>query len=333
MKLLKKKEAMKLKIMKWFTIILSVFVIAGIFLVYQFGPVVGAQFGKPIYISTPSATKYGKVALDMIELNGYYTKDEKWIKVKEKLEKEMEKVSAYEDTYPLIEEALKEGGGKHSFLLTKENQQTLSAQDEMPTVTREDEVLIIKLPQHADAIASGQQYAETVLQQIKNNDDIQGAIIDLRGNTGGDMGPMITAVSPFLKDGDLLHFTFLEDEMTVKLEDGKSIGGGTQVSTDTSPFKLDVPVAVLIDNQTASSGEAVLMAFMGQPHTKTFGQETAGYASANMTLPLYDGAMINITVAYNKTLDGRMFYDEPVPPEVETNEPLEKAKKWLTESE
>ena len=320
---------MKLKIIKWITIILSVFVIAAIFLVYQFGPVVGAQFGKPIYITQPTATKYGKVALDMIELNGYYTKDEKWKKVKEKLEKEMEKVSVYEDTYPLIEEALQVGGGKHSFLLTKEDQYTLSAQNEMPTVVREDDVLIIKLPQHADAAASGKQYAETVLHQIKNNDDVQGAIIDLRGNSGGDMGPMITAVSPFLKDGDLLHFHFLEDETTVKLEDGKSIGGGTQISTDTAPFKLDVPVAVLIDHKIASSGEAVLMAFMGQPHTKTFGQATAGYASANMTLPLYDGAKINITVAYNKTLDGRMFYDDPIPPEVETNEPLEKAKNWL----
>ncbi|MFJ7953072.1 S41 family peptidase [Lysinibacillus sp. NPDC096418] len=322
---------MTLKIIKWFTILLGVFVIVGIFLVYQFGPVVGAQFGKPIYITPPTATKYGKVALDMIELNGYYTKDEKWKKEKEKLEKEMEKVSVYEDTYPLIEEALQVGGGKHSFLLTKEDQQNLSVQNEMPTVTREDDVLIIKLPHHGDAVASGKQYAETVLQKIKNNDDVKGAIIDLRGNSGGDMGPMITAVSPLLKDGDLLHFEFLENGTAVKLEDGKSIGGGAQISTDISPFKLNIPVAVLIDNRTASSGEAVLMAFMGQPHAKTFGQSTAGYASANMTLPLYDGAKINVTVAYNKTLDGRMFYDDPVPPEVETNDPLENAKKWLTE--
>ncbi|MEK4425702.1 S41 family peptidase [Solibacillus sp. FSL K6-1523] len=322
---------MKLKLFKWAMIILSIFAIIGIFLVYQFGPVVGAQFGKPVYIFPPSAERYGKVAIDMIELNGYYATGEKWEETKAKLEKKMKKVSVYEDTYPFLKEALQEGGGKHSFLLTKENKQALSAQDEMPVVTREGDVLLIKLPQHSDAAAYGKQYAETALQEIQINTDIKGAIVDLRGNSGGDMGPMVTAVSPFLKDGDLFYFEFLDGEMGVKLEDGKSIGGGTQVATDSAPFKLDVPVAVLIDDQTASSGEAVLMAFMGQPHAKTFGQPTAGYASANMTLPLYNEAMINVTVAYNKTLDGEMFFDNPVPPDVETDEPLEKAKEWLTQ--
>lgn len=322
---------MMLKLIKWTTIILSIFTLVGIFLVYQFGPVVGAQLGKPFYFFPPSAERYGKVAIEMIELNGYYASGEKWEEVKEELKNEMKIASSYENTYSFIEKALQEGGGKHSFLLTKENQQTLSAQDEMPTVTRESDVLIIRLPEHIDAAVNGKQYAETVLQEIKRNADVKGAIIDLRGNSGGDMGPMITAVSPFLKDGDLLYYEYIDRDLTVQLEDGKSIGGGTQIETDISPFKLDVPVAVLIDDGTASSGEAVLMAFMGQQNTKTFGQPTAGYASANVTLPLYDNAMINVTVAYNKTLDGKIFYDNPVIPEVETDIPLEKAKKWLTE--
>ncbi|MEG0472089.1 MAG: S41 family peptidase [Solibacillus sp.] len=320
-----------MKLIKWVTIILSIFVIAGIFLVYQFGPVVGAQFGKPIYFFSPSTERYGKVAIDMIELNGYYAQGEKWEETKEKLENEMKKVSEYKDTYSLIEVALQEGGGKHSFLLTKKNQQRLSAQDEMPVVTREDDVLLIKLPKHSDAVANGKQYAETVLQEIQQNTDIKGAIVDLRGNSGGDMGPMITAVSPFLKDGTLFYFEFLDRDMSVELEGGQSIGGGSQIAVDIPPIKLDVPVAVLIDDKTASSGEAVLMAFMGQPHTKTFGQPTAGYASANVTLPMYDDAMINVTVAYNRTLDGQIFYDDPVPPDVETDDPLGKAKEWLTQ--
>ncbi|MGE7021664.1 S41 family peptidase [Solibacillus cecembensis] len=319
-----------MKLIKWVMFILSIIVVIGIILVYQFGPVVGAQFGKPIYIFPPSAERYGKVAIDMIEFNGYYAVGEKWEETKEKLEKEMEKAITYEDVYPILEEALQEGGGKHSFLLTKENRQTLSIKDEMPVVTREGDMLLIDLPKHSDATTNGKQYAETVLKEIQKNTDIKGAIVDLRGNSGGDMGPMVTAISPFLKDGDLFYFEFLEDSMSVILEDGKSIGGGTQVTTDIAPFKLDVPVAVLIDNQTASSGEAVLMAFMGQPHIKTFGQPTAGYASANVTLPLYDEAVINVTVAYNKTLDGKIFFDNPVQPDVETDDPLEHAKKWLT---
>lgn len=84
---------MKLKLFKWAMIILSIFAIIGIFLVYQFGPVVGAQFGKPVYIFPPSAERYGKVAIDMIELNGYYATGEKWEETKAKLEKNEESFS------------------------------------------------------------------------------------------------------------------------------------------------------------------------------------------------------------------------------------------------
>lgn len=322
---------MTLKIIKWITIFLGFFTIVCILLVYQFGPVVGAQFGKPFYFFPPNAERYGKVAIEMIELNGYYANGDKWKREREKLEYEMKNVSSYEDAYFFIEKALQEGGGKHSFLLTKEDHQTLFAKDEMPLVTRKGDFLIIKLPEHTDAVSHGKQYAETVLQKIKSNADVKGAIVDLRGNSGGDMGPMVTAVSPFLKDGDLFYFEYLDRDLTVKLKDGKPIGSGTPIATDTPPFKLDVPVAALIDDQTASSGEAVLMAFMGQSHTKTFGQPTAGYASANVTLPLYDDAMINVTVAYNKTLDGKIFYDNPVVPDIETDDPLGEAKKWLNE--
>ncbi|WP_042473067.1 S41 family peptidase [Bacillus ndiopicus] len=320
-----------MKFIKWIAIILGIFTMVGFFLVYLFGPTVGAQFGKPIYLFAPSAERYGKIAIDIIELNGYYANGEQWEKTKEELKNELKNASDYEDTYPVIKKALQAGGGKHSFLITEEKRQALSAEDEMPAITREGDILTIKLPGHADAAANGKQYADTVLQEIKNNMNIKGAIIDLRGNTGGDMGPMITAVSPFLKDGDLVYFDFIDSEWPVKLEDGKSIGGGTQITPDTPAFKLDVPVAVLIDNKTASSGEAVLMAFMGLSNTKTFGQPTAGYASANMTFSLYDGTLINITAAYNKTLDGELFYDNPVPPDVETDSPLEEAMKWLSE--
>lgn len=62
---------------------------------------------------------------------------------------------------------------------------------------------------------------------------------------------------------------------------------------------------------------------------KTFGQSTAGYASGNVTFDLYDGAVMVLTSAYNKIIDGQIFGDDPIPVDIETDQPLEEAINWL----
>lgn len=66
------------------------------------------------------------------------------------------------------------------------------------------------------------------------------------------------------------------------------------------PYRLrhDAPkVAVLIDNGTASSGEAVLIAFQRRPDTRTFGNATCGLSTANQEYMLSDGASLFLTEA------------------------------------
>jgi C-terminal processing protease CtpA/Prc len=85
---------------------------------------------------------------------------------------------------------------------------------------------------------------------------------------------------------------------------------------------------------TASSGEAVAIAFRGNAHTRSFGQRTRGLATANGTFTLSDGSMIILTQGIDRDRDGRA-YDQGVPPDVlvdqnEDGVPMA-ARQWLLE--
>jgi C-terminal processing protease CtpA/Prc len=76
------------------------------------------------------------------------------------------------------------------------------------------------------------------------------------------------------------------------------------------------PVAVLTGELTASAGEAVLVAFLGRPCTRTFGEKTAGLATGNVDFWLGDGALLVVTVTATEDRLGRRYDNTPVPPDV-----------------
>ncbi len=75
-----------------------------------------------------------------------------------------------------------------------------------------------------------------------------------------------------------------------------------------TPAKLESAwVAVLTGPNTASSGEAVTIAFRGRQNTRSFGLPTNGLSTANGTFPLPDGAMILLTTAIEVDRTGRRY--------------------------
>lgn len=321
------------KFLKWAGIALLTIFIIGLFLLNHYGPTFGAKIGMPIYIFPPSDSRYGEIAIEIMDEQGYFSNGAAWMKQKEKAMDELEEVSSYEEVYPIIEESLKVAGGDHSFLLKNEEKESTYEKDTKPEVERNGNVLMIRLPAIMNAKENGQAYAEIVLKGLEENQDVNGVMIDLQNNTGGDMGPMITALSPLLPEGEILYFEHHLYDQPVILENGEVTGGGTKISTNIPPIKLEVPVAILTNEKTGSSAEAVMMAFLDLEQVKTFGQPTAGYASANASYPLYDGSIMYLTVAYNKTPNGKIFYDDAIPVDIETEQPVEEAMKWLNSRE
>jgi C-terminal processing protease CtpA/Prc len=74
-------------------------------------------------------------------------------------------------------------------------------------------------------------------------------------------------------------------------------------------------VAVLLGPQTASSGEALALSFVGRPATRTFGNTSGGYTTGNVPIPLEDGAILNLAVTRMMDRNG-IVYGGPISPDV-----------------
>ena len=321
-----KSKNKKLRIALGICIPLIIIIAAALAVVMKYGPTFG------FYLVPPSAETYGKNALSTIDKNGIFAGNDEWKSTYNECLKMIENAKSYDDTYDAIRKALSVGGGKHSMLMTKsESQDTTESYDEvLPTVSLDGDIAIIKLPDFLGTAEAGQKYAKVAEDFIhENRDKIKGVVLDLRDNTGGDMGPMATAVSSLLPDGELVYYHYRSYDVPVTLKNGVVSNAGTGGKSLYPEEKLNVPVAILTDDMTASSGEALALCFRGLENTRTFGAPTAGYTSVNMLYNMYDGAQMYLTVAFDKARTGEIFKETPIEPDVATDSPLEAALEWL----
>ena len=296
---------------------------AALWTAMRYGPLYG------FYLVPPSPQRYGEIAIELMERQGMNASGSAWATAKKDAQKALESAQSYADTYPALETLVKKAGGQHSFLQApRENADAAASQ--LPRVSLEDGIARIALPAFSGTSDEAVAYAMTAVEGLRRMPDVRGAVIDLRGNTGGDMGPMLAAVAPFLPDGEVLSFHVRGALMPVTLKDGAVTGGGTPIKLES--FKLDkVPVALLIDGQTASSAEAVLLCFRGLENARTFGRRTAGYTSCNNVNRLYDGALLAITMGGELARTGELFQNQPIVPDVPTDDPEGEALRWLNE--
>jgi carboxyl-terminal processing protease len=161
---------------------------------------------------------------------------------------------------------------------------------------------------------------ETRLQRIVADLDRShpaGWIVDLRGNVGGNMWPMLAGIGPLLGEGDDVgEFFTLDSHSTWKYRDGVAaeIANGKESpypAVAGAPYKLTgTPnVAVLIDRRTGSSGEAIGIAFRGRPKTRFFGEHTEGASTANDVIKLSDGASMWLTIGVDADRTGKKYLE------------------------
>jgi C-terminal processing protease CtpA/Prc len=148
------------------------------------------------------------------------------------------------------------------------------------------------------------------------------------------MYPMLSGLSPLLPNGPAAHFrtaSGTQMSMTVQ-DDGVGMHGNSVVSVAQTPKVTGQPIAVLQDELTASSGEAVLTAFRGLDPVASFGSDSAGYTSANTVYTLYDGAELVLTNSVYVDRDGVNLNEEPIRPDHPTDRAEEDAHQWLADT-
>jgi carboxyl-terminal processing protease len=153
----------------------------------------------------------------------------------------------------------------------------------------------------------------------------KGWIVDLRGNTGGNMWPMLTGIGPILGDGPAGSFVAADGNVTWFYQDGKT-GTRNPGGVETVSLTLDeepalrtpspAPVAVLVDSSTAGSAEAITIAFHGRPDTRFFGTHTAGKSTAVQPFKLDDGAELYLTTAIDADRSGKSYPDGFTPDQI-----------------
>ena len=165
---------------------------------------------------------------------------------------------------------------------------------------------------------------ETSLQRIVAELDAShpsGWIVDLRGNVGGNMWPMLAGIGPLLGEGEDLGEFFntsghsvwrYRDGVAAEVDNGKVVAYPA-VEGKAYHFASTPAVAVLIDRSTGSSGEAIAIAFRGRPHTRFFGEHTAGVATVNEPFELSDGAALWLTVGVQADRTGKQYLNGLVP--------------------
>lgn len=158
-------------------------------------------------------------------------------------------------------------------------------------------------------------------------------VVDLRGNGGGNMWPMLNGLEPLLGSSPFGAFGDADRVQSRWIRrDGVILAEGVETPPP-SPRRGRLgggPVAVLFGQSTASSGEMTAIAFRGRESTRSFGQPSAGYTTANAPHVLPDGARILITTmgvhdGAGAFISGPLVPDETLPDE----QTLTRAAEWL----
>ena len=278
--------------------------------------------------STPNG--YVKHCVRLLDKQALYADAPAWSAKKAEILAAAKAYTTMDEAHAAIQEAAKVAGGKHSSL-AEPVRDTSAYEERIPEVSLlENKLIHIVLPAHSGVKVGDSLYVHTVLDFLLEHADAAGVILDLRHNNGGNMYPMIAAVSPLLPDGIVLSFKSRQRTMPVSLDYIRRDQG---LSPESDRFPASTPVAILTDEWTASSGEATLLCFRGLDNVRTFGVPTAGYASANVPYTLIDGYRLVITTSCDKARTGEVFCDDPIEPDVETDTPLEDAVSWIATSQ
>jgi hypothetical protein len=245
------------------------------------------------------------------------------------------------DTYAAIQVALDALGDGHSVYYAA-NGPVLGAagtpcgRSVGDTPAPPERVGYVKVPSFSGSADQATALANDLQRTIASADaaDLIGWIVDVRGNGGGNMWPMVAGVGPVLGEGVAGYFIQPDGvEIPWEYRDGAAWEGGVANQRVDTPYRLRrdrLRVAVLTDTAVASSGEAVVIAFKGRPDTRSFGDRTCGKSTANEAYPMSDGATLNLTGAVmadrNRTPYGSFVQPDENVPLIRV---MERAVEWL----
>lgn len=218
---------------------------------------------------TSEARGYLDTALDLLQRHSAESATADWPKLRGEAHRATANARTPADTHAAIREVIKALGNPHTGLLTAPG--SSPANREVPGGRMIDSTAYLKLP--ATSAEDGETYVSSgrYLMHDLIAKRPSGWVVDLRGNDGGDMHPMLTVAAPLLGEGRTGSFVRPDGAVTDWGIRDRHVYNADRISFPQveMPRAVHGPVAVLVDGHTASSGEAVLLAFTGAPDTRS----------------------------------------------------------------
>lgn len=193
-------------------------------------------------------------------------------------------------TYEEAREALEgEAGTKISVVLRQDNEdqepiELTRRKVEIPSVYMEvaDGIAYIQITEFADATAN--QFARAI--ENASREGVEGLIFDVRGNPGGTIDSVSQVLDRLLPEGDIVSATYRNGE--------------TKVLATSDEREVNMPMAVVVNEKTASAAELFAQAIWDYEKGQVVGVTTYGKGLMQTIYRLDDGSALDITVAkYN----------------------------------
>ena len=134
--------------------------------------------------------------------------------------------------------------------------------------------------------------------EMKKNNELKGFILDLRGNGGGLMNEAVDIVNLFIPKG----------KPVVSMR-GKSATSNNLYPTANDPVDLEIPLAILVDGNSASASEIVAGAIQDYDRGVIIGTRTFGKGLVQNILPLSYNTQMKVTVAHYYIPSGRCIQE------------------------
>ncbi|MFC7321907.1 S41 family peptidase [Halobacillus campisalis] len=148
---------------------------------------------------------------------------------------------------------------------------------------------------------------ENALNELEE-ENIEGLVIDVRGNPGG----LFTDVQEILEQ-------FITDEQPyVQVEDSE--GEKSEYRSNLQEMK-DYPITVLQDEGSASASEILSAAMNEAGGYDIVGTKSFGKGTVQQTMPMGDGSTIKLTLYKWLTPEGNWIHEKGVEPTVEVKQP------------
>jgi len=132
------------------------------------------------------------------------------------------------------------------------------------------------------------------LISLKEKQHINSLVIDLRANGGGILQEAVKIVNLFVPKGTL-----------IVSQKGKIKSNNVEYYATSNPIDTEIPLAILVDNNTASASEIVAGAIQDVDRGVIIGERTFGKGLVQQTLSLSYNSLMKVTIAKYYTPSGR----------------------------